>query len=151
MDIKKQIKLDILSMKPYYTLKNLIILVGLALFYAYIMKSPSVILSMTMTFAIIFSSFPFLLGENSGIDGLYKIFSIESKEVVIGRYILAGLLFIGTSLIGLLIYIISSIIKNMPMDNNVLMVLAINFVIYAIIISFQYPIFFKKVTPRQRL
>ena len=81
MNIKKQIKLDIISMKPYYTLKNLIILLGISLFYSYINKSPLVMLSMTLTFAVMFSSNPFLLGENSGIDALYKIFSIDSKTV----------------------------------------------------------------------
>lgn len=143
MDIKKQIKLDIISMKPYYTLKNLIILSGISLFYSFINESPVVMLSMTLTFAVIFSSNPFLLGENSGIDALYKIFSIDSKKVVIGRYILAGLIFIVASLLGFSIYTIVSLIKNMPIGLDMLMYLGMNFVLFGIIISFQYPMFFK--------
>ena len=143
MNIKKQIKLDIISMKPYYTLKNLIIITVLSLFYSTIMKSPATMLSITMIFAVIFSSNPFLLGENSGIDALYKIFSIDSKDVVIGRYILACLLFIATSAIGLIVYTIISLVKNMSIDIDILMYIAINFIIYSIIISTQYPIFFK--------
>ncbi|WP_311537303.1 ABC-2 transporter permease [uncultured Anaerococcus sp.] len=143
MDIKKQIKLDIISMKPYYTLKNLIIPLGIVLIYSYINKSPFVMLSMTLSFAVIFSTFPFLLGENSGIDGLYKIFSIDSKKVVIGRYILAGFIFIFANLIGFSIYIIISLIKNMPVGLDMSMLIGINFIIYSVIISFQYPMFFK--------
>lgn len=143
MNIKKQIKLDIISMKPYYTLKNLIILSGISLFYSFINESPVVMLSMTLTFAVIFSSNPFLLGENSGIDALYKIFSIDSKKVVIGRYILAGLIFIVASLLGFSIYTIVSLIKNIPIGLDILMYLGMNFVLFGIIISFQYPIFFK--------
>ena len=143
MNIRKQIKLDIISMKPYYTLKNLIILLGISLFYSFINKTPVVMLSMTLTFAVIFSSTPFLLGENSGIDALYKIFSIDSKKVVIGRYILAGLIFIVASLLGFSIYTIVSLIKNMPIGLDMLMFIGIYFVLYAIIISVQYPIFFK--------
>lgn len=143
MNIKKQIKLDIISMKPYYTLKNLIIITVLSLFYSTTMKSPASMLSITMIFAVIFSSNPFLLGENSGIDALYKIFSLDSKDVVLGRYILAGLLFIATSIIGLTIYTIISLAKNMSIDNDKLVYIAINFIIYSIIISTQYPIFFK--------
>ena len=56
MNIKKQIKLDIISMKPYYTLKNLIILSGISLIYSFINESPVVMLSMTLTFAAMFSS-----------------------------------------------------------------------------------------------
>lgn len=143
MNIKKQIKLDIISMKPYYTLKNLIIITVLSLFYSTTMKSPAAMLSITMVFAVIFSSNPFLLGENSGIDALYKIFSIDSKDVVIGRYILACLLFIATSTIGLIVYTIISLVKNMSIDIDILMYIAIDFVIYLIIIFIQYPIFFK--------
>ena len=143
MNIRKQIKLDIISMKPYYTLKNLIILSGISLFYSFINESPVVMLSMTLTFAVIFSSNPFLLGENSGIDALYKIFSIDSKKVVIGRYILAGLIFIVASLLGFSIYTIVSLIKNIPIGLDMLMYLGMNFVLFGIIISFQYPIFFK--------
>lgn len=143
MNIKKQIKLDIISMKPYYTLKNLIILLGISLIYSLINESPAVMLSMTLAFAVMFSTTPFLLGENSGIDALYKIFSIDSKKVVIGRYILAGLIFIVASLLGFSIYTIVSLIKNIPLDLDMLMYLGTNFVLFGIIISFQYPMFFK--------
>lgn len=143
MDIKKQIKLDIISMKPYYTLKNLIIILAIFLYNSFINKSPIGLVSMTLFFAVMYSSNPFLLGENSGIDALYKIFSINSKKVVIGRYILAGLIFIVASLLGFSIYAIVSLIKNMPMGIDMLMFIGSNFVLYAIIISVQYPIFFK--------
>ncbi|WP_106461793.1 ABC-2 transporter permease [Anaerococcus sp. Marseille-P3915] len=143
MNIKKQIKLDIISMKPYYTLKNLIILLGISLFYSFINKTPVVMLSMTLTFAVMFSATPFLLGENSGVDALYKIFSIDSKEVVIGRYILAGLIFIVASLLGFSIYAIVSLINNIQLDLDMMMYLGMNFVLFGIIISFQYPMFFK--------
>lgn len=143
MDIKRLIKLDVISIKPYFTLKNLIIMTILSLFYMKLMDSPHVMMSITMMFAMIFSSYPFLVGENAGIDGLYKIFSINSKDVVVGRYILAGLLYIMTSLIGLFFYLIITLIKNTPINIDILITIAINFAIYAIITSLQYPIFFK--------
>lgn len=143
MNIRKQIKLDIISMKSYYTLKNLSLLLGVVLFYSFSRNTPTVMLSMTLTFAVMFSSNPFLLGENSGIDALYKIFSIDSKKVVIGRYILAGLIFIVASLLGFSIYAIVSLIKNVPIGLDILMFIGINFALFAIVISFEYPIYFK--------
>lgn len=143
MDIKNQIKLDIISMKPYYTLKYLIIILAIFFYNSFIMKSPMGMLPMILFYAVMFSSNLFLLGENSGIDSLYKIFSIGSKKVVIARYILAGLIFIVASLLGFSIYAIVSLIKNMPIGLDMSMVIGINFVLYAIIISVQYPIFFK--------
>ncbi len=143
MDIKKQIKLDIISMKPYYTLKNLIIILGIFIYNSFINKSPIGLVPMTLFFAVMYSSNPFLLGENSGIDALYKIFSINSKKVVIGRYILAGLTFIVASLVGFSIYAVVFLIKNMPIGLDMSMVIGINIALYAIIISVQYPIYFK--------
>lgn len=143
MDIRKQIKLDIISMKPYYTLKYLIIILAIFFYNSFIMKSPMGMLPMILFYAVMFSSNLFLLGENSGIDSLYKIFSIGSKKVVIARYILAGLIFIVASLLGFSIYAIVSLIKNMLIGLDMSMVIGINFVLYAIIISVQYPIFFK--------
>ncbi|WP_416334967.1 ABC-2 transporter permease [Anaerococcus sp. DFU013_CI05] len=143
MGIKKLIKLDIISIKPYFTLKNFIIMTVLALFYMELMDSPNVIMSITMIFSMIFSSYPFLVGENSGIDGLYRIFSIDCKDVVVGRYILAGLLYIMTSLIGLIFYLIITLIKSIPMNIDILITLAINFLVYAVVTALQYPIFFK--------
>lgn len=143
MDIRKQIKLDIISMKPYYTLKYLIIILAIFFYNSFIMKSPMGMLPMILFYAVMFSSNLFLLGENSGIDSLYKIFSIGSKKVVIARYILAGLIFIVASLLGFSIYAIVSLIKNMPIGLDMSMVIVINYVLYAIIISVQYPIFFK--------
>ena len=143
MDIKRLIKLDIISIKPYFTLKNLIFMTILALFYMKLMDSPHVMMSITMVFAMIYSSYPFLVGENSGIDGLYKIFSIDNKDIIIGRYILAGILYIATSLVGIIFYLIITSIKNIPLSIDILITLAINFIVYAIITSLQYPIFFK--------
>lgn len=143
MDIRKQIKLDIISMKPYYTLKNLIIILGIFIYNSFINKSPTGLFIMILFFAVMFSSNPFFLGENSGIDSLYKIFSLDSKKVVIGRYILACLIFMVASLVGFSIYAIVYQIKNMPMGIDMLMFIGIYFVLYAIIISVQYPIFFK--------
>ena len=143
MDIKKQIKLDIISMKPYYTLKNLIIILGIFLYNSFINKSPIGLVPMILFFAVMYSSNPFLLGENSGIDAIYKIFSINSTKVVIGRYILACLIFMVASLVGFSIYAIVYQIKNMPMGIDMLMFIGSNFVLYAIVISVQYPIYFK--------
>lgn len=143
MGIKKLIKLDLISIKPYFTLKNFIIMTVLAFFYMRLMNSPSVMMSVTMMFAMIYSSYPFLVGEDSGIDGLYKIFSINYKDVVVGRYILAGILYIMTSLIALIFYLVITFMKNIPMSSDILLTCVINFVVYAIITSLQYPIFFK--------
>ena len=143
MNIKKQIKLDLISIKPYFTFKNLLIFSGIAIFYVFITKSPNIILTMSMFFAMIFSAYLFLVGDNSGIDGIYRLFSIDSKNVVLARYILALIIYVLASIIGLIYYLIVSIIKSYPIDMEILINFGVNFLVFAIIISLQYPIYFK--------
>lgn len=89
MNAIKVLKLDLLSIKPYLTIKNLIILIGLGTLYGVLSKNPAFVLATVQMFAVLFSGYPFMVGEESGIDPLYKLFSISSKDVVKGRYLLA--------------------------------------------------------------
>lgn len=143
MNIKKQIKLDLISIKPYLTIKNLFIFLGIGIFYMFINNGPNSIISMSMFLAMLYSSYPFLVGENSGIDGLYKLLAIDSREVVIGRYILALIFYFCSSILGIIFYLIVARIKDLSIDLDILFSLGINFLVFAIIISLQYPIYFR--------
>lgn len=143
MDIRKLIKLDFISIKPYFTLKNLLIMTVLAFVYTKLMNSPSMIISITMIFAMLFSSYPFLIGENSGIDGLYRIFGINPKDVVIGRFTLAGLIYIATSIIGIIYYMLLTLVSDLVFTKEIFLFILTNFLVYGLITSIQYPIFFK--------
>ena len=143
MNIKKQIKLDLISMRHYITFKNFAVMTFIAILYMYIMGSPVITISLAMLFGIVFSSYPFLLGENSGIDGLYRIYGINNKEVVIARYIIACIIFILVSIFGFFYYFILALIKNLLIGLDILEMIAMNFVIFALLVSFQYPIYFK--------
>lgn len=143
MDIRKQIKLDLISMKPYMTFKNFAVMTFIAFLYMYIMKSPVITISMAMLFGIIFSSYPFLLGDNSGIDGLYRIYGIGSRELVIARYILAGIIFVLVSIFGIFYYLLIAVYKDWPIGPDVFFMIGVNFIFFALMVSFQYPIYFK--------
>lgn len=143
MNIRKQIKLDLISIKPYLTIKNLFIFLGIAIFYMFINNSPNSIISMSMFIAMLYSSYPFLLGENSGIDGLYRLLSIDSRDVVIGRYILALIFYFVSSIVGFIFSLIFATIKEYSIDLDILFSFGINFLAFAIIVCLQYPIYFK--------
>ena len=143
MNISKQIKLDIISMKPYITIKNFAIMTFIAFLYMYIMKSPVITISMAVLFGIIFSSYPFLLGENSGIDGLYRVCGINSKGHVIARYILAYIIFFIVSIFGIIYYLLIALVKDYPIGTDIFRMIGMNLVFFTLIIGFQYPIFFK--------
>lgn len=142
-DIKKIIKLDYISIKPYFTLKNLAIMVLLYSSYCYLSKNPFIAMSMPLLFAIIYSSYPFLIGEEAGIDGLYKIFGINYKNVVRGRYVFTLVLFVISIIIGLIFSIAALFFVGKIHIQIVFANIAAYLIIYVILISLQYPLYFK--------
>lgn len=143
MNVIKVIKLDFLSVKPYLTLKNLIVLILLSVIYAVMSKNSILIITIAQMFAILFSSYPFIVGEESGIDPLYRIFSIKSEDVVKGRY-LVGMLFVGLMLVvGLLFSAVISYFYAIDNMQILLLVISSAFFISTIIIFIDYPIYFK--------
>lgn len=144
MNANKVFKLDLLSIRPYLTLKNLIILIGLSVIYAALSKNPVTVITITQMFALLFSGYPFMVGEEAGIDPLYKIFSIESKDVVKGRY-LVSTLFVGLMLIAgiILSLIISCLYSIVGIYKLLLLVVPITFLVTTLIIFMEYPIYFK--------
>lgn len=144
MNALKVFKLDLLSIKPYLTIKNFIILIGLGTLYGALSKNPAFVLATVQMFAILFSGYPFMVGEESGIDPLYKLFSISSKDVVKGRYLLATVSVIIMLVVGVVIALLIGLAY--PMEDlfySLLLAAPCIGIISLIIIFIEYPIYFK--------
>lgn len=143
-DIKKIIKLDIITVSEYLTLKNFIIITGLGVFYSYLNGNIMPIFGVSQVFAVIFSTYPFLVGDESGIDSLYGIFGIKRESVVYGRYLWSNLtgifyLIFGTALS----LILSLIIPKIEFGREGLMVIPVWYILTNFIIAAQYPFYFR--------
>ena len=144
MNAIKVFKLDLLSIKPYLTIKNLIILIGLGTLYGVLSKNPAFVLATVQMFAILFSGYPFMVGEESGIDPLYKLFSISSKDVVKGRYLLATVSVIIMLVVGVIMAMLIGLAYPMEdLFNSLLLTAPCIGMISLIIIFIEYPIYFK--------
>ena len=144
MNAIKVLKLDLLSIKPYLTIKNLIILIGLGTLYGVLSKNPVFVLATVQMFAVLFSGYPFMVGEESGIDPLYKLFRISSKDVVKGRYLLATVSVVIMLVVGVVMAMLIGIAYPME-DLFYCLLLAAPCIglISLIIIFIEYPIYFK--------
>ncbi len=142
-DIKKIVNLDYISIKPYFTIKNLIILIFLYLVYLFITSNPLTANSTILLFSLIHSSYPFLVGEDDGIDSLYRIFGIKSGKVVLGRYVFALILFIFALLISIVFSTIFSLFVETVDIKEFLSTSFAYLLVYLLIISFKYPLYFK--------
>ena len=144
MNAMKVFKLDLLSIKPYLTIKNLIILIGLGTLYGVLSKNPAFVLATVQMFAILFSGYPFMVGEESGIDPLYKLFSISSKDVVKGRYLLATVSVIIMLVVGVIMAMLIGLAYPMQdLFYSLLLAAPCIGLISLIIIFIEYPIYFK--------
>ena len=144
MNAIKVFKLDLLSIKPYLTIKNFVILIGLGVLYGTLSKNPAFVLATVQMFAILFSGYPFMVGEESGIDPLYKLFSISPKDVVKGRYLLATVSVMIMLVVGVVMAMIIGLAYPMKdLFYSLLLAAPCIGIISLIIIFIEYPIYFK--------
>ena len=83
------VRLDVVTIKPYLTAKNLLTYLAIALFIAISSGSATAVATVGMMFGMMFSTYPFSLGEKSGLDALYAVLSLNRRAVVLGRYLFA--------------------------------------------------------------
>lgn len=141
-DIGKMIKIDMLSISPYFTLKNLLIIVGVIVLNLVVSNNATVAYLMPFLFAMMFSSYPFLIGEEAGIDGLYRIFGLKEDTIVRGRYIMALILY-GLAFLFSMIFI--GIFRKITgsFDRTESIVYFIFYtIIFFLVVSITYPIYF---------
>ena len=85
-----------------------------------------------------------MVGEESGIDPLYKLFSISPKDVVKGRYLLATVSVIIMLVVGVIMAMLIGLAYPMEdLFNGLLLAAPCIGMISLIIIFIEYPIYFK--------
>lgn len=142
--ILKVAVLDYKTIKPYLTMKNLLIVLGVTFFLAFVNKNTLIPLSIVSVFVTIYLSYPFAVGEQNGIDPLYRILGLTRKEVVLGRYLWAFSMNLIGILFGLLLSFLLSLLLSLPFEfkEAVAMLLGL-FLIFSLMQAFQFPLFFK--------
>ena len=138
------VKLDIITIKPYFTWKTLLIMLAVTVSLSFNESQNGLIIGFIMVLALTFSSYPFAVGEKNGIDALYATLPVKRNCVVLGRYLFALILDIA---IGLLAVIISAslqlIMKNTFNLKESFFIMLILLVSYSIFQAIQLPIYFK--------
>ena len=141
--LKAFVKLDFVTMKPYLTLKNMLIYVGLAVYMSVMSKNISSAFGVGMMLATMFVSYPFALAEKSNMDALYVTLGLDKKTVVKGRYIFSLLLnlcmVIATLVLSAITLTLTDSLGNLEEMWGALALSAI----FLIVQSIQIPIFFK--------
>jgi len=86
------VRLDFMTVKPYFTIKNLLIYVALAVYMAIMSRNIGTAIGIGLMIATLNIGYPFALGEKSNMDALYATLGADRKTIVKGRYVFSLLL-----------------------------------------------------------
>lgn len=101
-------------------------------------------MSIVSVFVTIYLSYPFAVGEQNGIDPLYRILGLTRKEVVLGRYLWAFSMNLIGILFGVLLSLLLSMVLSLPFDlREAAFTMLLLFFIFSLMQAFQFPLFFK--------
>jgi ABC-2 type transport system ATP-binding protein len=138
------VRLDFITVKPYLTLKNLLIFIAVAIIMIVSSGTGAGGIGVLMIFAAMYASYPFAIGEKSGIDVLYATLSIRRDTVVAGRYLFAFTLDL---CVGAAAYVLSFVLLTAMQKSfdalGTLAVIGILFLLFSVIQAVQLPIYFR--------
>lgn len=81
------VRLDFITVKPYFPAKNLLIYAAVALFLTVMSGNAFFGIGAGTLIATVLISYPFAIGEKNNLDALYATLSLSRREVVAGRYL----------------------------------------------------------------
>lgn len=138
------VRLDFITVKPYFTLKNLLIFLALPIVFIIDSSTSAAANGVLMVFAALYVSYPFAVGEKNGIDTLYPTLSIIRKSVVLGRYLFALTFDICSGIIAFVYQLVVMTILQKDFNaSETLATILVLFVIFTVIQAIQLPIYFK--------
>ena len=141
------VRLDFFTVKPYFTVKNLLIYAVVAIFLTTMSGNISSGMSVGIMLGTMFISYPFAVGEKSNMDALYATLSLNRKTVVTGRYLFAfafNLCAVLFSVVFAIAGILVSGAAGLTMGKGEILLVGILLAaIFIIIQAIQLPFFFK--------
>lgn len=137
----KFIRLDLLSIQPY--IKNLIFSLVFILFFGIFMKNGAFLNMYLCVIAATLLSYPFSLEEKNGLNKLYGTLAVKKSDIVAARYLMAVLFGVLLMVIGgLMNYGVTMAFSEDEGMVGVLVGTGVSLVLYAILLSFQLPLYF---------
>jgi hypothetical protein len=132
----------------FYLLKSytwyFIFLIGIAAAFGVVTKAPNYFSSFMVMMMMLAGSYPFIYGEQYGLDTLYATLPLNRKTVVTGHYLFASVMALVSGLLVLLGSWVLSLalgleylLKN-ELANTLILVAA-----FAFVVALQFPLYFR--------
>jgi hypothetical protein len=139
--------MDFMTVKPYFTIRTLLIYAGVAVFLTYASGSAYSSVSVGMMLGTMFVGYPFAVGEKSNMDALYATLSVDRKTVVLGRYLFTlalNFLAVLSSFVLASVSLLAARRFDFALETaDALWAVIALAIVFAVVQSVQLPIFFK--------
>ena len=138
------VRLDLLSVKPYLTAKNMLLFLGIAVIIVLSSGTPASAIALLMMYGSLYTTYPFATGDNDGIDALYATLSVKRSTVVFGRYSFAFITNLASGLFALVVSFLLATVLRRSFDFQEALAIALGaFVGFSLIQAIQYPVYFR--------
>ncbi len=99
----KTCKMDFLGIRPYITWKPIAFFILFSVGFTYFTDLSFFPMVFAMTMSLMIMTYPFVTGEDSGTERLYRMIGMEDEDTVRGRYLYSFAVFFVTTLVALVI------------------------------------------------
>jgi hypothetical protein len=138
------LKLDFITIKPYLSGKNLLILLLMPVFFMSLTDGGVGVMFFLMGFGAIFASYPFSVGEQNGIDALYATLSIKRENAVLGRYLFSISTDLLIGLVATAFEALTGLVRKTHIDwAQYVAVLGVALAFFTLVQAIQLPLFFR--------
>ncbi|WP_068454877.1 ABC-2 transporter permease [Aedoeadaptatus pacaensis] len=108
----KTCKMDFLGIRPYITWKPMAFFILFSIGFTYFMDLSFFPMVFAMTMSLMIMTYPFVTGEDSGTERLYRMIGMEDEDTVRGRYLYSIVVFFIATLAALIMMNGVSFAKN---------------------------------------
>lgn len=108
----KTFKMDLLGIRPYITWKPIVFFVLFSVGFTYFGNLSFFPMVFAMTLSLMIMTYPFVTGEDSGTERLYRMIGMEDEDTVRGRYLYSFVIFLVATLAAIVIMNGVNLAKN---------------------------------------
>ena len=139
----KTCKMDFLGIRPYMTWKPIAFFILFSVGFTYFMDLSFFPMVFAMTMSLMIMTYPFVTGEDSGTERLYRMIGMEDEDTVRGRYLYSFVVFLVATLAALVIMNGVNLAKNGELIiGESLAVGGLYLAMYILFMDINVPIFF---------
>lgn len=137
-------RLDFLTIRQYLSPRNLLFFAIIIFVLSFFNQNSSIAIGIVMMYALLYSAYPFAIGEKTKTDLLYLSLPLQKRNLVYGRYLFTLFLNLSSAVIALLFTrVVSVLLQQEFILGETLAATGSCFFLFTLMECIQLPFYFK--------